>query len=201
MSNLPTPAPNDLSFAQPASGDAVVGTEVLFGVSFDDPYRAQEFLLALNRLAAHGALVLRDAVVVTKTAEGHVGVRETTDLQPATAAMRGAMWSGLLGLLIAGPIGWLAGLGLGAGAGALSARMIDTGIPDEWVEWFKAAVQPHTATIIAMADDVDLEPLYAEVRRFEGAELVHTTMQPGVSSKLAEALRATSDTDHENNPE
>lgn len=197
MSNFPPPAPSDLASLQPPSADEAPSTEALFGVSFNDPFRAEEFLLALNRLAAHGDLLLRDAVVVTKTDDGHVRVRETTDLQPATAAVRGAMWTGLLGLLIAGPIGWLAGLGLGAGAGALSAKIVDTGIPDEWVEWFKAAVQPQTATVVALADDVNLEILYTEVHRFEGAELVHTTMQPGVSTRLAEALQTRSSISHQ----
>jgi uncharacterized membrane protein len=196
MSDQTWPAPSELPIVeQPRTGEPAPA-EAIFGVSFDDPFRAQEFLLALHRLAARGDLLLRDAVVVSKSEDGSVRVRETTDLQPATAAARGAMWTGLLGLLIAGPIGWLAGLGLGAGAGALSAKVIDTGIPDEWVDWFKAAVQPQTATVVALADDVNLEVLYKEVHRFEGADLVHTTMQPGVSARLAEALR-TKSLDHQ----
>jgi uncharacterized membrane protein len=188
MSNLPPPALTD-QVSQASIADEQQRPEALFGISFSEPFQAQEFLLAMNRLASQGGLVLRDAVVVVKDEDGRVRVRETTDLQPANAAVRGAMYAGLLGLLIAGPIGWLAGLGLGAGAGALAAKAIDTGIPDEWVEWFKAAVRPQTSTVVALAADVDLATLYHEASRFEGAELVHTTLQPGASVKLAEALR------------
>ena len=111
--------------------------EALFGISFDGPLRAQEFFLALNRLSTTGHLVLRDAVVVVKDEEGKVRVRESIDPQPGKSAMSGAVWSGLFGLLLGGPVGWLAGLGIGAGAGALIAKVVDVGIPDEWVVWFQ----------------------------------------------------------------
>jgi uncharacterized membrane protein len=189
MSDLPAPLLSDMAVEPAPAADEPRRPEALFGISFGDPYRAEEFLLALTRLASQGGLVLRDAVVVTKGDDDTVRVRETTDMQPATAAMRGALWTGFLGLLIAGPIGWLAGLGVGAGAGALTAKVVDTGIPDEWVNWFKSAVRPFTSTVVALAAEVDLGALNHEVRRFEGAELVHTTLQPGASAKLAEALR------------
>lgn len=164
--------------------------EALFGVSFDDVFRAEEFLLALRGLAARGALVLSDAVVLYKADDDSVRVRETTDLQMGGTAVRGAMWSGLLGLLIAGPIGWIAGMGIGAGAGAITAKVVDIGIPDEWVDWFKDAVRPHTSTVVALATEVDLTALYHEAQRFAGAELVHTTLRPGASADLAAALKA-----------
>ena len=170
-------------------------TEVLFGISFDHVLRAQEFLLALNRMSSTAQLVLLDAVVVVKDDDGRVHVRETVDPQPGGTALTGAMWTGLLGLFLGGPVGWLAGMGIGAGAGALVAKVVDMGIPDEWVEWFKNAVQPHTATVVALAADIDLDALYGEAARFSGARLVHTTLRPGASAHLAAALGNTIDTE------
>ncbi|MEP7047858.1 MAG: DUF1269 domain-containing protein [Ilumatobacteraceae bacterium] len=163
--------------------------EALFGISFEDVFRAEEYLLALRGLASRGKLTLTDAVVVYKADDGSVRARETKDMQPAGAAVKGAMWTGLLGLLIAGPIGWIAGLGIGAGAGAITAKVVDIGIPDEWVDWFKNAVKPHTSTVVALATDVDLAALYQEAQRFAGAELVHTTLRAGASADLAAALK------------
>jgi uncharacterized membrane protein len=162
--------------------------EALFGISFNDAFRAEEYLLALRGLASRGDLVLGDAVVVYKAEDGSVKVRETKDLQPSGAAVKGAIWTGLLGLLVAGPLGWIAGLGIGAGAGAITAKVVDIGIPDEWVNWFKDAVHPHTSTVIALATEVNLTALYREAQRFAGAELVHTTLRPGASADLAAAL-------------
>jgi uncharacterized membrane protein len=164
--------------------------EALFGISFDDVLRAQEFLIAMTRMSKAGQLVLRDAVVVVKDDDGKVHVRETVDPQPGSTALSGAVWTGLLGLLLGGPVGWLAGIGLGAGAGALIAKVVDVGIPDEWVEWFKTAVRPDTATIVALASDIDLPALYREAARFAGGDLVHTTLMPGASAHLAAALES-----------
>ncbi len=162
--------------------------EALFGISFADVFRAQEYLLVLHGLASRGQLVLRDAVIVMKDEQGAVRVRETKDLQPAGAAVTGALWTGLLGLLIGGPVGWLAGLGIGAGAGAITAKVVDTGIPDDWVDWFKLAVAANTVTVIALATDVNLKALNDEAHRFAGAHLVHTTLRPGASAELAASL-------------
>lgn len=162
--------------------------EALFGISFGDVFRAEEYLVVLQGLAGHGHLTLRDAVVVLKDENDAVRVRETTDIQPAGAAVTGALWTGLLGLLVGGPVGWLAGLGVGAGVGALTAKVVDTGIPDEWVDWFKNAVRTNTVTVVALATEVDVAALREEVRRFAGAELVHTTLRPGASEELAAAL-------------
>jgi uncharacterized membrane protein len=198
---LPTPPPDRVS-EFPAPGDDFrsheTGTpgeqyseddaDALIGVSFDDVLKAREFLLALNRLSTHGELKLKDAVVVAKDTQGDVRVRETLDPQPGRAALSGAAWSGLLGLILGGPVGWLAGIGIGAGAGAIAAHFVDFGIPDEWVDWFKGAVRPQTATVVVLASDINVEALYGEAERFTGAELLHTTLKPGIRDALTHAF-------------
>ena len=165
------------------------GTEVLFGISFDGVTRAQEFLLAMTRTSAAGHLGMKDAVVVVKDDDGRVHVRETIDPQPGRSAASGAMLAGFVGLLLGGPVGWLAGLGIGAGAGAITAKVVDLGIPDAWVDWFKDAVRPGTATVVVLADHVELPVLEAEVKRFAGAELVHTTLPLDGLARLQAALK------------
>ncbi len=170
------------------SDESTADSEGLFGISFAGLSRAQEFLLALKGLSDTGHLVMRDAVVVVKDSEGKVRVAETIDPQPGRAAMSGAMWMGLLGLLFGGPVGWLAGIGVGAGVGALTAKLVDLGIPDAWVAWFKEEVGPGTATVVALAADIDLGALSKEVERFAGAKLVHTTLTPVATTLLTSAL-------------
>lgn len=160
----------------------------LIGLSFGDAFRAQEFLTAMSRLASQGSMRLRDAVVVSKDDNGDVKVRETIDPQPGRTAASGAIWSGLLGLIIGGPVGWIAGLGIGAGAGAITAKVVDLGIPDEWVAWFREAVHAGTTTVVILAEDLDVGALEAEVRRFAGAELVHATLPAATIDQLRSAL-------------
>jgi uncharacterized membrane protein len=161
---------------------------VIVGVSFDQSVRAQEYLLAMSRLRQEGALDLEDAVIVTKDERGKVKVTETVDPSPGRAALSGALWTGLLGLLLGGPVGWLAGLGVGAGAGVATAKVIDLGIPDEWVGWFKEAVAPGTSTIVILAKNLDVHALVLEARRFPGAELLYTTLPHSVYEELADAF-------------
>jgi uncharacterized membrane protein len=166
----------------------VADDQVLIGVSFGDAYRAQEFLTAMTRLSSKQRLKLRDAVFVAKDADGEVKVQETVDLQAGRTALSGAMWTGLLGLIVGGPVGWVAGMGFGAGAGALTAKIVDLGVPDEWVEWFRAAVHEGTTTVVVLAEDVDVSALRDELHRFAGAELVHATLPAYAIDTLREAL-------------
>jgi uncharacterized membrane protein len=160
----------------------------LVGISFDDPYRAQEYIVAVTGLAAKGKLRLRDVVTIVKDHDDKVTVHETIDPSPKQAAMSGAVWASLFGLLLGGPVGWVAGAALGAGTGALTASAVDLGISDEWVEWFRAAVRPGTHTVVLLVDDVDRNALVEETARFPGARLVHTTFEEDTLRRISEAL-------------
>lgn len=160
----------------------------LVGVAFETPFRAQEFLVAVGGLAAAGRLKLRDAVTVLKDADGKTTARETIDPTPGRSALSGAMWAGLFGLILGGPVGWVAGLAVGAGAGAASAKVVDLGIPDEWVGWFKQAVEPGRTIVALLVEDLDPDALVGEVERFPGAELVYSNLDPGTIARIKAGL-------------
>ena len=168
------------------------GAPVIIGVSFDSAIKAQEYLLAMSRLRQEGVLQLKDAVTVTKQDGGKVAVTETIDPTPGRAAISGGMWLGLLGLFVGGPVGWIAGIGIGAGAGAVAAKVVDLGIPDEWVDWFKDAVEPGTSTVVVLADHVQVHALAEEARRFRGAELLYSSVSPSAMDQLDAAFDGTS---------
>lgn len=166
------------------------GAPVIIGVSFDRLVMAQQFLLAMGGLRDSGSLELQDAVVVKKDDSGTVKVVETMDPTPGRSALTGAMWTSLLGLLVGGPVGWVAGLGIGAATGAATAKIVDLGIPDEWVDWFRDAVEPGTSTVVILADHVHVAALADEARRFAGAELLYTSMPDHAYEQLAEAFES-----------
>ena len=176
---------------RPTSDVTDPDSPVLVGVAFEQPLKAQEFLLAMSRLRADGSLRLKDAVIVAKTEGGDIKVTETIDPTPGRSALSGAMWTGLLGLIVGGPVGWLAGIGIGAGAGAVTAKVVDLGIPDEWVDWFQEAVKPGTATIAVLASEIVEDALVAEVHRFKGAELVYANFDDAMMGRLKDALDIT----------
>ncbi len=182
----PTGGPSDEAVPAQPDDDGVAPT--LVGISFEDTYRAEEFFTAAQGLAAKKAFTLKDAVLVGKTDEGRAHVHETIDPSPGRTALTGAMWAGLFGLILGGPVGWAAGLAVGAGAGAVTAKVIDLGIPDEWVDWFKQAVDPGRVIVALLVEDLDPDALVAEVKRFAGADLVYANLDPGTIDRVKDAL-------------
>ena len=168
--------------AAPATADTIVG------ISFDDAFRAQEFLTASYRLVSQHNVELLDAVTIAKDRTGKTIVRETVDPSPGASALRVGVWTGLLGLFLAGPIGWLAGTAVGAGAGAVRAKIVDVGVPDAWVAWFREAVQPDTVTVVLLLGEVNRPVVMAELERFAGAHLVYANVEPDVVQRIRDAL-------------
>jgi len=162
--------------------------QVLVGISFADHFRAQEFMTAVARLRSHGSFKLHDAVTVRKDADGDTKVIETTDPSPGRAAASGALWSALLGSIIAGPIGLVAGGVLGASTGAVTAKIVDIGVPDEWVRWFKEAVATGTTTVVLLLSDVVIDDLVEEAKRFAGAHLIYSNLDQYAFQRIADAL-------------
>jgi uncharacterized membrane protein len=162
--------------------------QTLVGISFGDVFRAQEFLTAATRLASNGHLRLIDAVFVAKDDSGKTVVRETIDPEPARSAVSGALWAGLFGLILGGPVGWVVGAGVGAGTGAVAARVIDHGVSDEWVGWFREAVDAGTTTLVLLTEDLDRAALVDELERFHGAKLVYANLDPLWLDRMHAAL-------------
>lgn len=183
-----TPEPDPTDATSRPSAASTGKTKVLVGITLSDAFRAQELLTAVNRLASQERLKLLDAVVVLKDADGNTHVKETIDPTPGRTAFSGAVWAGLFGLLLGGPVGWLAGTAVGAGAGAVTAKVIDLGIPDDWVEWFRAAVRPDTATLALLVGDLDVDALVAESRRFTGAELIYADLDDSAIERISDAF-------------
>jgi uncharacterized membrane protein len=162
--------------------------DTLVGIEFPDVFRAQEFLTATSRLAARHDLELRDAVMVISNAEGRVIVRETRDLQTSKSAVSGAVWAGLFGLILGGPVGWIAGTAVGAAGGAITAKVVDHGIPDEWVDWFRQAVRPGAAIVALLVGEARREAVFDELKRFEGARLVYANVPDAWQVRIRDAL-------------
>ena len=182
------PQPEPVTDVQPEALTDEGIPQTLVGISFPDIFRAQEFMTAATGLAARGSLKLKDAVLVVKDAEGKTHVKETIDPEPGRSALSGALWAGLFGLVLGGPVGWAAGLAVGAGAGVVTAKVVDLGISDEWVGWFREAVQPDTATVALLAEDLDRNALVAEASRFTGAELVYANLDEHTLERIKDAL-------------
>ena len=163
-------------------------SQKLLVISFDDPLKAQEFLLVAGRLQKDGDLQLHDAVIVNRTADGSSRVTETTDVTPTRGALGGGVWGLLLGTLFAGPLGGLVVGAASAGGGALYAKLVDTGIKDSTVAELRTAVPPGRTALALLVSHLSLADLQRELARFPGTALVETDLPPAAVSAVQEAL-------------
>lgn len=160
----------------------------LLVISFDDPLRAQEFLLAVARLQRDQELQLHDAVLIARDEDGRSHVRETTDITPGQASIGAGVWGLLLGTLLGGPIGGLVVGAASAGGGALFAKLRDTGVKDETIQELRTAVPAGRTAVALLVSHVSVADLQRELTRFPHAELVETDMPPAAVHAVQEAL-------------
>jgi uncharacterized membrane protein len=142
-------------------------------------------MTAVLRLQEDGKILVQDAVFVSKDAEGKTSVVETSDPTPGTAALGSGMWGLLFGALLAVPI---AGLAIGAATGALTAKLIDTGVPDEFVKEVREVVAPGWTALALLVSHINREAVLAELERFHGARLISGNLSPEAVAAVSEAL-------------
>lgn len=164
----------------------------LLVLAFDSPLKSREAFLAFQRLQQEQVCLLHDAVFFEKDAQGETVVTETIDPEPGESALRGGLWGALLGTLIAGPLGTLVGAATSAGLGALSAKLIDIGIPDATVKEIEQAVTPGTSALAVLLSHLREDGLERELARFAGAKLVRSDLSTQAIERLRDALAGSS---------
>lgn len=160
----------------------------LLVIGFDDPLKANEFLLAAIRLQRNKQLQLHDAVFISRDANGDSVVRETTDLTTGRGALGGAMWGLLIGTLFGGPVGGLIGGAATAGSGALLAKLVDTGIKDDKIRQLRQSVPPGSNALALLVSHLSLADLQRELARFPGATLVESDLSEAAIQAVRWAL-------------
>lgn len=160
----------------------------LLVISFDDPLRAQEFVIATNRLQRDGQLQLHDVVVISRAADGTSHVTETTDVTPTQAGVGAGVWGLLIGTLLGGPIGGLVVGAAAGGGGALYAKLRDTGVKDATIDELRTAVPPGRTAVALLVSHLSIVDLQHELARFPNAELVETDLPPASVNAVQEAL-------------
>jgi uncharacterized membrane protein len=160
----------------------------LLVISFDDPLRAQEFLIAVARLQKNNDIQLHDAVIIRRDQDGTSHVRETTDPTPGQAGIGAGVWGLLLGTLFGGPIGGLVIGAASAGGGALYAKLADSGVKDATVKELREAVPPGRTALALLVSHVSVADLQRELARFPNTVLVETDLAPAAVNAVQEAL-------------
>ena len=110
----------------------------LVAITFADDSTAFEMRGELVKLQKEYLIEMEDAVVVTRDAGGKVKLHQAMNLTAAGAAS-GGFWGLLLGMVFLSPLlGWA----VGAGAGALSGKLSDVGIDDNFMKELGESLEP-----------------------------------------------------------
>jgi uncharacterized membrane protein len=146
----------------------------VLAIAVDNRLLARELLLAGTRLSQRGSFKLTDAALVMLNRRGKPRIVQTREMNPSQGAAAGVWWGGVLGLLLFGLAGWVAGGVLGAGLGWWRAKSRDTGVPDDWMRHLADRLSPDETAVVFEMKDVYSTHLLRELRRFSGRLLAAT---------------------------
>ena len=126
--------------------------------------RATAALKDIEEKAKKAGVKLEDAVVVYKTKDGEVKIKQTRDVTAGKGAGRGAFWGLLVGLLFGGPIG---GVLWGLGLGAIYGHVVDHGVDDKFIKDVGDALKPTTSALLMLIQEEDYDDAMAYLRTFD----------------------------------
>jgi uncharacterized membrane protein len=150
-------------------------------VAYPDEYRAAEVLAALRRMGGEYLVDIEDACYVTKDAQGKLKMHQSTNLTGEAAAF-GGLWGMLIGLLFFAPF---LGLAIGAGAGALTGKLSDIGIDDNFAKKLTSTLQPKSSAIFVLVRSTTVDKVVPELAKYGG-----TVMQTSLPSETEKKLQA-----------
>jgi uncharacterized membrane protein len=155
----------------------------LIAIAYDDEFKAEEVRLTLAKLQKGHLIELEDAAVVVKNAEGKVKLKQAIDLTSA-GAVSGGFWGLLIGTLFFMP---LAGLAVGASAGALSGALGDIGVDDQFMRELGETLQPGSSALFILASKITPDKVLEEIAPY-GGKVLRTSLTKDKEAQLQEVL-------------
>lgn len=99
-------------------------------IEFGDEQTAFEMRAELAKMQREYLIQMKDIVVVTKNDKGKIRLHQAVNLT-AVGAVGGTFWGMLIGMIFFNP---LLGAAVGAGAGAISGKLRDIGISNDFMK-------------------------------------------------------------------
>jgi uncharacterized membrane protein len=148
-------------------------------IKFESETGADAMREELGRLQREQLITLEDAAVVVRRQDGKTKVKQATSLV-GEGALGGAFWGMLIGLLFFVP--WL-GLAVGAASGALSGKMQDIGIDDNFIKQVGASIQPGQSALFVLVREATTDKVIEDLKPF-GGEIIQTNLSAEDEAKL-----------------
>jgi uncharacterized membrane protein len=157
----------------------------LIVVGFDDPFKAEEVRLKLQKMQKDYLIDMDDAVVAVKNDKGKVVLHQAVNLT-AAGALSGGFWGSLIGLMFLNP---LLGLAVGATAGAVSGALTDVGIDDSFMKELASTLQPNSSVLFVLVRKMTPDKVLEELAG-SGGKVLQSSLTHEDEAKLQAALSA-----------
>jgi uncharacterized membrane protein len=135
-----------------------------------------------------GLIEVEDVVVIVRDEDGTVDVRQGRTGVGA-AAVGGAMWGGLIGLIFLAPLLGMA-VGALAGGAAWKSTFGEAGVAESFVDELRESLTPGSAALVLLVREMAPDKILPQIR--EHGRVIQTSLSDKVEAQLAAALAAAS---------
>jgi uncharacterized membrane protein len=156
----------------------------LVAIIFDNMEEAEKVHHTLHKGEAGGYIDLKDSAVIVRDEDGKVHIKN--EISDGTKV--GALWGGLIGVLIAGiffPLGMIL---FGVISGGLIGRSIGDRVSKTFTKEVAEKLQPGSSAIFLIFRGQDTSYAIAALRPYKG-EVIHTTLSEDDEKTLREELK------------
>ena len=154
-------------------------------IGFKDEQKAFELRAELAKLQKEYLIDMEDIVVVTKDDKGKTRLHQSVNLT-AAGAVSGSFWGLLIGMIFFNP---LLGIAVGAGAGAISGKLRDIGIDDNFIKELSESFKPDSSSVFILVRKATPDKLLEKLKGFKG-KVLQTSLSADKEEALRKALEA-----------
>ncbi len=155
----------------------------LIVAAFQDEDAAGDALKELKLARKEKLIDIQDAAVIRRDEKNRLHIKETADPGGGRGAAAGGTIGAIIGL-IGGPAGVVVGGAAGALVGGMTAKVIDSGIPDDRLRQIGEGLKPGTSAIVAIIEHRWVEEVQNQLAE-TGADVLTEAMRDDIAEQLA----------------
>jgi uncharacterized membrane protein len=142
----------------------------LLAAVYPDQEHAKVTFDMLHEMHRATNITLVDSAMITKNEDGKIKIEETKELTTRKGAKRGAIITGVLGVIY--PPSLLGSVLVGGAIGAVAGRLRDTGIKNPQLKEIADRLEPGKAAVIALAEEASTAKVQQALAGYEGTLVI-----------------------------
>ena len=155
----------------------------LIVIVYPSEAKAEEVRQRLFKMQREYLLTLSDAVIATKSPDGHVKLNQIVNTT-ALGAVSGSFWGLLIGAIFLMPA---LGAAVGAASGALGGALTDFGIEDAFMKDLAGSIQPGSAALFILSQKMTADKVIEGIKD-AGGVVLKTSLDRTKEQQLRDAL-------------